>query len=126
MNVRQNIDLDLRATMDVLGTKARAAAEALRTCPASTRTAAIQAMARQVRARTAGVLRANDLDMAGATGKTDRLKLNEARVAGIVAALEQVAELPDPVGAERARWQRPNGLDIARVSTPIGVIGMIY
>src|SRR5947208_1433241 len=126
MNVRQNIDVDLRATMEALGTKARAAAEALRTCPASTRTAAIKAMARQLRARTADVLRANDIDIAAASGKTDRLKLDEARVAGIVEALEQVADLPDPVGAERARWQRPNGLDIARVSTPIGVIGMIY
>ena len=126
MNVRQNIDVDLRATMETLGARARAAAEALRTCPASTRTAAIKAMARHLRARTADVLRANDVDVAAASGKTDRLKLNEARVAGIVEALDQVADLPDPVGAERARWQRPNGLDIARVSTPIGVIGMIY
>src|SRR5438094_4772474 len=126
MNVRQNIDVDLRATMEALGTKARAAAEALRTCPASTRTAAIKAMARQLRARTADVLRANDIDIAAASGKTDRLKLDEARVAGIVEALEQVADLPDPVGRELARWQRPNGLDIARVSTPIGVIGIIY
>ena len=126
MNVRQSIDMDLRATMDALGAKAREAAEALRTCPASTRTAAIQAMARHLRARTEEVLRANAVDMANATGKTDRLMLNEARVKGIADALDQVAELPDPVGAERARWKRPNGLDIARVSTPIGTIGMIY
>ena len=41
-------------------------------------------------------------------------------------AVEAVAALPDPVGRELARWKRPNGLDIARVSTPIGVIGIIF
>jgi glutamate-5-semialdehyde dehydrogenase len=126
MNVRQNIDMDLRATMLALGAKAREASAALRTCPASVRTAAIKAMAKHLRARTDEVLRANAEDMAAATGLTDRLMLNEARVAAIADALDQVADLPDPVGAERARWQRPNGLDISRVSTPIGVIGMIY
>jgi glutamate-5-semialdehyde dehydrogenase len=56
----------------------------------------------------------------------DRLRLDEARLEAIARSLEDVASLPDPVGAEIARWTRPNGLDIARVRTPIGVIGMIY
>jgi len=118
--------IDLRATMTQLGANARAAAEQLRTCPASVRTAAIRAMARQLRARSAAVLAANAEDVAAASGMTDRLMLNEARVEAIADALDQVAGLPDPVGAEMARWRRPNGLDIARVRTPIGVIGMIY
>jgi glutamate-5-semialdehyde dehydrogenase len=126
MNVRPTMGIDLRATMTQLGANARAAAEQLRTCPASVRTAAIHAMARQLRARSAAVLAANAEDVAAATGMTDRLMLNEARVEAIADALDQVAGLPDPVGAEMARWQRPNGLDIARVRTPIGVIGMIY
>jgi glutamate-5-semialdehyde dehydrogenase len=52
--------------------------------------------------------------------------LNEERVEGIAAALEDIAALPDPVGQVIAHWTRPNGLDFARVRTPIGVIGMIY
>jgi glutamate-5-semialdehyde dehydrogenase len=56
----------------------------------------------------------------------DRLRLDPARLETIAASLAQVAELPDPVGVETARWARPNGLDIARVRTPIGVIGMIF
>ena len=120
------MDMDLRTTMDSMGARAKAASEALRTCPASTRTAAIKAMAKHLRRRADEVIEANAIDMANATGLTDRLMLNEARVVAIADALDQVADLPDPVGAERTRWKRPNGLDIARVSTPIGVIGMIY
>ena len=56
----------------------------------------------------------------------DRLMLNDARIEAMAAGIETVAALPDPVGRELARWSRPNGLDIARVATPIGVIGIIY
>ncbi len=56
----------------------------------------------------------------------DRLQLNEARVEAMARGLEEIAALPDPVGRELARWTRPNGLDIARIATPIGVIGVIY
>jgi glutamate-5-semialdehyde dehydrogenase len=52
--------------------------------------------------------------------------LNEARLEGVAAGVEAVAAIPDPLGVETARWTRPNGLDIARVRTPIGVIAMIY
>ena len=83
-------------------------------------------MARQLRARSAEVLAANEADLAAAQGMHDRLRLDEDRVEAIACALEEVARLPDPVGEEMARWTRPNGLDIARVRTPIGVIGMIY
>jgi len=126
MNIRQEIAADVRETMASLGQKARAAAGALRNAPATVRTKAIKAMARQLRARREEILRANAVDMAAANGMADRLMLDEARVEAIADALDQIADLPDPVGAETERWQRPNGLDIARVRTPIGVIGMIY
>jgi glutamate-5-semialdehyde dehydrogenase len=56
----------------------------------------------------------------------DRLELDDARVEGMAKGLEEVAELPDPVGAVMAQWSRPNGLDISRVRVPLGVIGIIY
>jgi glutamate-5-semialdehyde dehydrogenase len=56
----------------------------------------------------------------------DRLRLDPARVEAIAAGLEAIAAQPDPVGAELARWLRPNGLDIARVRVPLGVVGIIY
>ena len=112
--------------MQEMGSKARAAAEALRKADAGTRTAAIAAIARQIRGRARTILAANAGDVAKATRLVDRLTLDEARLEAIAASVDQIAALPDPVGAEMARWQRPNGLDIARVRTPIGVIGMVF
>jgi glutamate-5-semialdehyde dehydrogenase len=109
-----------------IGRDARAAAGLLRSASATQRTAAIAAIARHIRARTSHILDANARDMARATMHLDRLRLDEARVRAIADGVDAVAGLPDPVGEEIARWTRPNGLDIARVRTPIGVIGMIY
>ena len=109
-----------------MGRAARTAAASLREAGAEARTEAIRAMARQLRAHASAILEANAADVAAATGMTDRLMLDEARLEGVAAAVEAVAGLPDPVGEEMARWTRPNGLDIARVRTPIGVIAMIY
>jgi glutamate-5-semialdehyde dehydrogenase len=112
--------------MEAMGREARDAAALLRTGAAETRSAAIEAMARRLRESKARVLAANAADVAQASGMVDRLRLDDARVEAIARSLEEVASLPDPVGEEIARWTRPNGLDIARVRTPIGVIGMIY
>jgi glutamate-5-semialdehyde dehydrogenase len=109
-----------------LGRNAREAANQLRTLSPEARSEGIRAMARQVRAAEADIVAANEKDMAAATTNLDRLMLNPQRVQAIADALDEVAALPDPVGQEISRWQRPNGLDIARVRTPIGVIGMIY
>ena len=112
--------------MNAMGAAARQAAEALRSATAEQRSTAIRAMAAHVRRRSADILAANADDVAAATAMIDRLMLNEERVEGIAKALDDIAELPDPVGQTIARWIRPNGLDISRVRTPIGVIGMIY
>jgi len=112
--------------MEAMGRAARDAAQVLRTASAEQRSDAIRAMARQVRGRAGEILAANAADVSAATAMIDRLLLNDERLEAIATALEQVAALPDPVGQVIARWQRPNGLDISRVSTPIGVIGMIY
>ncbi len=109
-----------------MGRAARDAATMLRTASAKQRSQAIRAMARHVRARACEILAANAEDVATATAMVDRLMLNDERLEGIATALEQVAALPDPVGQVMERWQRPNGLEISRVRTPIGVIGMIY
>ncbi len=118
--------MTIQPLMEKIGQGARSAAGALRNCPAAQRTEAIEAMARQLRLRADEVLAANARDLEVARGMLDRLRLDEARVEAIARSLDEVAALPDPVGQEIARWTRPNGLDIARVRTPIGVIGMIY
>ena len=116
----------LQAEMSAMGREARSGAMALRLASAQTRTAAILGMARAIRAEAAEILAANtrDVDAAKASGMApalvDRLALDAARVEAMAAGLETVAAIRDPIGAEMDRWDRPNGLDIARVRTPIG------
>jgi glutamate-5-semialdehyde dehydrogenase len=115
-----------------MGRKARAGAEALRLSSAEGRTAALQGMAAAIRTAAPLIQLANaaDLDAARAAGLSaamlDRLALSPDRIEGIAKAIDAIAAISDPVGVETERWTRPNGLDIARVSVPIGVIAMIY
>jgi glutamate-5-semialdehyde dehydrogenase len=122
----------LTATMTAMGLAAREGARALRLATPAIRTMAIQGMANGIRARAAEILAANarDLARAGSNGLTapmvERLMLDDKRLEGVALGIEAVAAIPDPVGTEIARWTRPNGLDIARVRTPIGVLAVIY
>ncbi|MBS0363004.1 MAG: glutamate-5-semialdehyde dehydrogenase [Proteobacteria bacterium] len=122
----------LSAQMGDMGRAAKAAAQALRLADAVARTRALRAMAAAIRADAQAILAANarDVEAARATGMApamiDRLALDETRVEAMAAGVETVAAIPDPVGVETERWTRPNGLDIARVRTPIGVIAIIY
>ncbi len=118
--------------IDEMGLKARAAAEVLAETPAEQRARALFAAAETLWDRRGEVLSANaeDLEEAQARGiggaMLDRLRLDEARLKGIVASLRAIAEQPDPVGQVIASWTVPSGLTIERVRTPIGVIGVIF
>jgi len=116
----------LEAEMWSIGQDARAAARILRSASPDARTNALLFMAAALRRHGKRILEENARDVDAAAGLHDRLRLDESRLEAMIAGVEQVAALADPVGAEMARWRRPNGLDIARVRTPIGVIGMIY
>jgi glutamate-5-semialdehyde dehydrogenase len=125
-------EADVRAAMRDIGLKARAAARELATAPAETKNRALRAAARLLRERAAGILAANALDLAEAKAKDlspaliDRLALDSRRVEAIARGLDEVADLPDPVGRVLATFTRPNGLVIERVATPLGVVGVIY
>jgi glutamate-5-semialdehyde dehydrogenase len=122
----------LQTTMSDMGRAAREGARALRLSTPTVRTQAIRAVAKAIRADADPILAANARDLANATANgvtgpmLDRLMLDAGRLAAVADGVDAVAGIPDPVGAEIARWTRPNGLDIARVRTPIGVIAIIY
>lgn len=115
-----------------MGRRARTAATALREAPADARTRALERLSEKLAAAEPALLAANarDVDAARANGMTealiDRLSLTPARVAGMAQAVATIAAVPDPLGVETERWTPANGLDIARVRTPIGVLGVIY
>ncbi len=123
---------DLPALMDGIGRRARAAARVLALAPDAAKAAALTAMAARVRAGAADILAANAADVAAMkvhgqiASFIDRGTLDAARLEAIAAALEAIATLPDPVGTVMTGWDRPNGLRIERVRTPLGVIGVIY
>jgi glutamate-5-semialdehyde dehydrogenase len=108
---------------------ARAAGRILARSSEATRNSALAAMADALRDDMRAILAANASDVVayrGTAAFADRLTLTEARVEAMARGLEEVAALPDPLGRTLADWARPNGLRIQRITTPIGVIGMIY
>lgn len=124
--------MSLEQDMREMGEAARAAAAVVREASAETRTAALKAMAEHLRISALYILDANAEDVANAKDAglapafIDRLTLTPESLEAVAKGLDTIATIPDPVGAEMARWTRPNGLDIARVRTPIGVIGVIF
>jgi len=123
---------NVAAQMRRLGDLAKAASVVLSNASTKSKNAALKAAAAAIRSDSAAILEANANDLAAAEAKgvkgafLDRLKLDDSRVEAMAAGLESIAELPDPVGSAIAEWDRPNGLKIARVRVPLGVIGIIY
>ena len=123
---------DIHAMMVELGQKAKAAARVLAQAPTDKKNDALYAAADAIRTNAGAIKEANAKDMAAGKEKNlsaallDRLLLNDSRIAAIAKSLEEIADLPDPVGQVIAEWDRPNGLEIQRVRTPLGVIGIIY
>ncbi|SDE08993.1 glutamate-5-semialdehyde dehydrogenase [Paracoccus isoporae] len=115
-----------------MGEAARAAAAELAFANAERKHAALIAAADAVREGEAAILEANarDLDYAAEKGLSDamvdRLRLDPDRLRGIIDSLRAIAEQPDPVGRVLAEWDRPTGLHIQQVATPLGVLGVIY
>jgi len=115
-----------------LGSQARAAARVLATTPATRIDAALRAMADELLAAGKDILAANALDVAAAkaNGQTpalvDRLTLDSKRLSICAEGLRQVATLPHPLGEILREWTQPNGIKIAKLRVPLGVIGFIY
>jgi glutamate-5-semialdehyde dehydrogenase len=123
---------DIDALMADIGRRAKAAARPLATAGKDQKNAALEAMAVAIDADRKAILEANarDIEAALAAGLAasfvDRLKLDDARIDAMIAGIRAIAALADPVGDVIAAWDRPNGLRIERVRTPLGVIGVIY
>lgn len=123
---------ELGELMQRLGRDAVAAAAVLAQAGTATKDAALKGAAAALRARAGQILSANAHDLAAARAAglgaalLDRLSLDGGRIEAMARSVEAVAQLPDPIGTVAAQWQRPNGLNIARVRVPLGVIGIIY
>jgi glutamate-5-semialdehyde dehydrogenase len=123
---------DLAATMAEIGRRAREAATTLALASPEAKVISLRAAAAAVRSRANEILAANADDVAEAKragigpALIDRLALDPKRLESVARGLEDIADLPDPVGRMLAEWTRPNGLNISRVAVPLGVVGIIY
>jgi glutamate-5-semialdehyde dehydrogenase len=125
-------EASLEPMMLYVGRRAREAARELALVSTETKNVALEAMAARIESDGGKILEANaqDLEAARAKGRDgaflDRLALDEKRVPAMAKGLREIAQLADPVGRVLARWTRPNGMEISRVSVPLGVVGIIY
>lgn len=123
---------NLQEMIKTMGRSAREASRRMAVAEPARKNTALREMARLFRKRKDHLQGENAKDLAAAerNGLTkamvDRLRLNDARVEAMAAAVEEVAGLPDPVGEMENIRVRPNGLQIGHVRAPIGVIGIIY
>jgi glutamate-5-semialdehyde dehydrogenase len=126
------MDSDVKAMMAAIGQRARSAARVLAFASTDAKNLALTAAADAIIAETPAILRANAEDIAAAEERgissafLDRLTVTDKRLAAVAQGLLDIAALPDPVGTVMANWERPNGLDISRVRTPLGVVGVIF
>ena len=124
--------MNIVQTMEELGQRARASARILATTEDLAKSTAIRSAATTILKQSEQILIANRRDEEAAekaklpSAMLDRLKLNETRIKSIAAGLNAIADLPNPVGEVISTTERPNGLRIDRVRTPLGVIGVIY
>ncbi len=130
--MKQTKQGDIAVTMLAMGLSARVAANALAHLDANQKSAALHAAADAIRAAAPQILAANVKDMQSArerglaAARLDRLMLDEGRIEAMASGVDEVADLPDPIGEVDQNWTPANGLDISRVRTPLGVIGMVY
>ncbi|MBB3946365.1 glutamate-5-semialdehyde dehydrogenase [Rhizobium skierniewicense] len=123
---------DIETLMMSIGAQAKAASRPLSIAGSDQKNRALLAMASAIEASKERILEANVKDVAAAHSAgvapsfIDRLKLDDTRITSIAEGIRSIAALADPVGEVIAAWDRPNGLKIERVRTPLGVIGVIY
>ncbi len=122
----------MKILIENMAQSARSAVQTLSLATAAQKSAALHAAANAMRDAENTIQMANQRDMAAAQEKNltaallDRLELNPKRITAMANGVAMVADLPDPVGQVIDAWTRPNGLNIARVRVPLGVIGVIY
>jgi glutamate-5-semialdehyde dehydrogenase len=122
----------LREELQRIGKQARRASDSLRSMSSAVKNAALLEIARRLRESAPPLKNENAKDLAAGQEKglrdamLDRLELTDARIEGMAVGLETVAALPDPVGEIESQVVRPNGLRIAQIRQPLGVVGIIY
>ena len=123
---------ELEKELILMGKNARKASQILTLANSDLKNSALEAMAVDIEENKENILEANIKDVEKAKANNisksflDRLILNDERIKSISDGLREIIKIEDPIGQTMSKWDRPNGLNIERVRTPLGVIGVIY
>lgn len=126
------MDENMKNMLVTMGKKARGAARVLATASTTEKNKALSSMADALEANSYRIIEANAIDLENGrqmgltSALLERLTLDDKRVKDMAQGLREIAALPDPVGEVLSMTRRPNGIEVGRVRTPIGVIGIIY
>ncbi len=124
--------MNINSTLSKIGKNAREASDVLSNCSDDLKNDVLIETANKIEKSKGSILAANLSDVSNAKNKNlsvamiDRLSLDEERLSSIIDSLQIISSLPDPVGTILNTYSRPNGLDIKKITTPIGVIGVIF
>ena len=124
--------MEIKKYMDDMGVAVRKAATGFSSVESKTKDRLIADIGKQLNNNREQILKSNEIDIKYAkerdlnAASIDRLLLDNDRIDSMIQSIEDVVKLPDPIGEKIEEWTRPNGLNIAKVSVPLGVIGIIY
>ena len=130
--VYKEMNKELLTLLNKIGLNAKSASAILNTATSDQKNKFFDFAISSIKENAASILSANQLDIKAAKDNkkdeafVDRLALDKSRIKGICDALAEIKSFQDPVGRVLASWDRPNGLNISRVTTPLGVIGLIF
>lgn len=132
MQITMNTATTTATPMETLGCQAKQAARQMRTASGAAKSTALRAMAQQLHEQRAWLQAENARDLQAAAERgleaplMDRLRLSDKALDTMAAGLEQIAAMADPIGSLSDTAIRPNGMRVARMRVPLGVIGIIY
>ena len=115
-----------------LGKRAKAASINMKVCGSDQKNHALTKLTKNLDKNRDKILVANKIDLENGKKKSltkplmNRLTLTEKSIDGLITSIKDIIEIPDPIGITLEKWERPNGLQFRKISTPLGVLGVIY
>ena len=124
--------MNIESSIIELGKKAKAASLEMKLCDTNQKNKALSKLIENLDKNRNGILNSNKIDLENARKKSlsnplvNRLTLSDNSIDGLIESIKDIITIPDPIGITLEEWERPNGLKFRKISTPLGVLGVIY
>ena len=124
--------MNIESSIIELGKNAKAASLEMKLCDSNQKNKALSKLIKNLDKNRNGILNSNKIDLENARKKSlsnplvNRLTLSDNSINGLIESIKDIITIPDPIGITLEKWERPNGLNFRKISTPLGVLGVIY